>query len=94
MDFSADQRENSGMHRQLCKRGRELFTRASQADELFKAQLLEFFSIAKKDDRKMKQIEILGETHRDADEAFHRHKRFCTACAEAPVSVLRYANAE
>jgi hypothetical protein len=42
----------------------------------------------------MKQIEALGESHRDADEAFHRHKRFCTACAEAPVAVLRYAVAE
>jgi hypothetical protein len=42
----------------------------------------------------MKQIEALGESHRDADEAFHRHKRFCTACAEAPVAVLRYATAK
>jgi hypothetical protein len=42
----------------------------------------------------MKQIEVLGESHRDADEAFHRHKRFCAACAEAPVAVLRYAAAE
>jgi hypothetical protein len=42
----------------------------------------------------MKQIEELGESHRDADEAFHRHKRFCTACAEAHVAVLRYAAAE
>jgi hypothetical protein len=82
------------MHPQLCSRGRELFTRASQADELFKDRLREFFSSIKKDDREMKKIEVLGETHRDADEAFHRHKRFCTACAEAPVAVLRYATAE
>jgi hypothetical protein len=82
------------MHQQLCTRGTELFTRASQADELFKARLLEFFSIAKKDDHEMKEIEVLGERHRDADEAFHRHKKFCTACAEAPVAVLRYATAE
>ena len=82
------------MHQQLCKRGTELFARASQADELFKARLLEFFSSIKKDDREMKQIEVLGETHREADEAFHRHKRFCTACAEARVAVLRYATAE
>ena len=82
------------MHQQLCTRGTELFTRASQADELFKSRLLEFFSIAKKDDREMKQIEVLGESHREADEAFHRHKRFCTACAEARVAVLRYATAE
>lgn len=79
---------------QLCTRGRELFTKASQADELFKARLLEFFSTRKKDDHEMKQIEALGDSHRDADEAFHRHKRFCTACAEAPVAVLRYATAE
>lgn len=82
------------MHQQLCTRGSDLFARASQADELFKARLLEFFSSTKKDDCEMKQIEALGGSHRDADEAFHRHKRFCTACAEAPVAVLRYAAAE
>jgi hypothetical protein len=82
------------MSQELCVRGRELFKKASQADELFKARLLEFFSCAKKDDQEMKRIEALGESHRDADEAFHRHKRFCTACAEAPVAVLRYATAE
>ncbi|MGC2742526.1 MAG: hypothetical protein WA672_05010 [Candidatus Angelobacter sp.] len=82
------------MHQDLCARGRELFQKASQADELFKARLLEFFASTKKDDREMKQIEVLGETHREADESFHRHKRFCTACAEVPVAVLRYATAE
>ena len=82
------------MSQELCARGRELFTRASHADELFKARLLEFFAIAKKDDCEMKEIEVLGERHRGADEAFHRHKKFCTACAEAPVVVLRYATAE
>ena len=82
------------MSQDLCARGRELFKKASQADELFKARLLEFFATAKKDDREMKQIEALGENHREADEAFHRNKRFCTACAEAPVAVLRYAAAE
>lgn len=82
------------MNQQLCTRGRDLFARASHADELFKARLLEFFSSRKKDDSEMKQIEALGERHRDADEAFHRHKRFCTACAEAQVVVLRYATAE
>jgi hypothetical protein len=82
------------MPQELCVRGRELFSKASQADELFKARLLEFFSSAKKDDPEMKWIEALGEKHREADEAFHRHKRFCTICAEAPVAVLRYATAE
>ena len=82
------------MSQDLCARGRELFKKASQADELFKSRLLEFFATAKKDDREMKQIEVLGDAHREADEAFHRHKRFCAACAEAPVVVLRYAAAE
>jgi hypothetical protein len=81
------------MHQQLCTRGKELFTRASQADELFKARLLEFFATAKKDDHEMKEIEVLGDTHRDADEAFHRHKRFCTVCAEMHV-VSRYVAAD
>jgi hypothetical protein len=81
------------MHQQLCTRGKELFTKASQADELFKARLLEFFANAKKDDREMKEIEVLGDIHRDADEAFHRHKRFCTVCAEMHV-VSRYVAAD
>ena len=61
---------------------------------MFKARLLEFFAKAKKDDLEMKKIEALGDSHREADEAFHRHKRFCAACAEAPFAVLRYAAAE
>ena len=81
------------MHQQLCKRGTELSTKASKADELFKARLLEFFSNTKKDDHEMQEIEILGETHRDADEAFHRHKRFCSACAEIHV-ISRYVAAD
>lgn len=81
------------MPQQLCTRGRELFSKASQADELFKARLLAFFSIAKKDEQEMDRIEALGETHREADEAFHRHKRFCAVCAEMHV-VSRYVAAD
>ncbi|MGZ4828966.1 MAG: hypothetical protein ACXVJL_02855 [Candidatus Angelobacter sp.] len=81
------------MPQELCTRGRELFSKASQADELFKARLLEFFSRAKKDDQEMQRIEALGESHREADEAFHRHKRFCTICAEMHV-VSRYVAAD
>ena len=81
------------MSQDLCARGRELFKKASQADELFKARLLEFFSSAKKDDQEMKRIETLGESHREADEAFHRHQKFCMVCAERHV-VSRYVAAE
>ena len=84
----------TAMSQELCARGRELFKKASQADELFKARLLEYFSSAKKDDQEMKRIEMLGESHREADEAFHRHQKFCMVCAAAPVAVLRYAAAE
>ena len=69
------------------------FLHALQADELFKARLLEFFSSTKKDDQEMKRIETLGTSHREADEAFHRHKRFCVVCAEMHV-VSRYVAAE
>jgi hypothetical protein len=82
----------TAMPQELCARGRELFSTASQADDLFKARLLEFFSSAKKDDPEMKRIEALGENHRQADEAFHRHQRFCMACAEMHV-VSRYVAA-
>jgi hypothetical protein len=93
MDFVADTGENHGMSQDLCARGRELFKKALQADELFKARLLELFAAAKKDDREMKEIEVLGETHRDADEAFLRHKRFCRDCAEIHV-ISRYVAAD
>ena len=84
----------AAMPQELCTRGRELFSKASAADDLFKARLLEFFSSVKKDDEEMKQIEALGERHRDADEAFHRHQKFCVICAELHVAVLRYAGAD
>lgn len=60
---------------------------------MFKARLLEFFSSAKKDDQEMTRIETLGESHREADEAFQRHKRFCPICAEMHV-VSRYVAAD
>jgi hypothetical protein len=82
----------TAMPQELCTRGKELFSKASQADELFKTRLLEFFSSAKKDDPEMKRIEALGENHREADEAFHRHQRFCTICVEMHV-VSRYVAA-
>ena len=81
------------MSQDLCARGRELFKKASQADELLKARLLDFFSRNKKDDQEMKRIETLGTSHREADEAFHRHKRFCAVCAEMHM-VSRYVAAE
>jgi hypothetical protein len=82
------------MSQELCPRGRDLFSKASLADDVFKTRLLEFFSSMKKDDQEMKQIEALGERHREADEAFHRHKRFCAVCAETAAVVLRYAAAD
>jgi hypothetical protein len=84
----------SAMPPHLCSRGEELFLKASQADDVFKAQLLEFFSMTKRDDKEMKRIEVLGERHREADEAFHRHQRFCASCAEMHVAVLRYATGD
>ena len=81
------------MPHDLCLRGKELYSKASLADDAFKARLLQFFASAKKDDQEMKQIEILGASHREADEAFHRHKRFCPVCAEMHV-VSRYVAAD
>ncbi|HEY2394296.1 MAG TPA: hypothetical protein VGK22_24210 [Candidatus Angelobacter sp.] len=81
------------MPQELCLRGRELYSKASLADDVFKTRLLQFFASTKKDDQEMKQIEILGASHREADEAFHRHKRFCQICAEMHV-VSRYVAAD
>lgn len=82
------------MPNDLCARGSELFKTASEADDLFKHTLLDFFSSAKKDESEMQQIEILGARHREADEAFHRHKRFCATCAGTSATVLRYVAAD
>jgi len=67
--------------------------KAVQADDVFKKRLLELFSRAKRDDLEMNQIEVLGERHREADEAFHRHKNFCAICIETHV-VSRYVAAD
>jgi len=82
------------MSPKLCSRGAELFAIATQADEAFKTRLVQFFSKSNRDDQEMMQIEILGAQHREADEAFQRHKRFCDICAESTLTVLRYAAAE
>jgi hypothetical protein len=78
----------------LCLRGAELFAIATQADEAFKTKLVEFFSSRYRDDQEMMQIEVLGAQHREADEAFQRHKRFCEICASTSLTPLRYATAE
>ena len=78
----------------LCPRGTELFAVASQADEAFKSKLVQFFSNIDKDDQQMQHIEVLGAQHREADEAFQRHKRFCETCANTTLTLLRYAAAE
>lgn len=78
----------------LCSRGAELFAAATHADQEFKSRLTRFFSTQKRDDNEMKEIESLGARHRDLDEAFHRHKRFCETCARTAVTLLRYAQAE
>lgn len=82
------------MPKELCPRGTELFQAASVADEVFKSSLTQFFSIARKGEHEMQKIEILGARHREANEVFHRHKRFCATCASAPLTVLHYAVVE
>ena len=82
------------MSPKLCSRGSELFAVASQADEAFKTKLIEFFSATSKDDEEMMQIEVLGAQHREADEIFQRHKRFCETCAGTPMEVSRHVVVE
>ncbi|HZD94509.1 MAG TPA: hypothetical protein VE133_09655 [Candidatus Sulfotelmatobacter sp.] len=82
------------MSQGLCSRGAELFKTAAAADEIFKSSLIRFFSNSRKDEREMQQLEALGEGHREADEAFYRHQKFCEICAGIPTTVLRYATAE
>jgi hypothetical protein len=94
MDFALVERKNSCMPQGLCPRGTELFTAASQADEEFKSKLVRFFSNAHRDNREMHLIEALGARHRELDELFQRHRRFCDACARFSAGVLRYAEAD
>jgi hypothetical protein len=94
MDFAGHRHKNSSMFHPLCARGAELFAAATHADAEFKSRLARFFSNQKRDDQEMKEIEGLGARHRDLDEAFHRHKRFCDTCSRTAVTVLRYAQAE
>ncbi|HKD78204.1 MAG TPA: hypothetical protein VKH81_00820 [Candidatus Angelobacter sp.] len=82
------------MSPKLCPRGAELFAVASHADDAFKTKLVQFFSNAYRDDQEMVQIEVLGAQHREADELFQRHKRFCEVCANTSLTLLRYAAAE
>lgn len=82
------------MFHPLCSRGAELFAAATRADAEFKSRLARFFSSPKKNDQEMKEIEGLGARHRELDEAFHRHKRFCETCSRTAVTVLRFAQAE
>lgn len=77
------------MIQDLCPRGAELVEAASRADRTFKASIIQFFSNAKKDEEEMRQLESLGELQRDADEAFHRHQRLCTACAHMHEAAVR-----
>jgi hypothetical protein len=94
MDFAAIRHKNPSMFHPLCSRGAELFAAATHADEEFKSRLTLFFSLHQRDDQEMKEIESLGARHRDLDEAFHRHKRFCDTCARTGVTLLHYAQAE
>jgi hypothetical protein len=82
------------MFQPLCSRGAELFAAAIHADSEFKSRLTRFFSSQKKDDSEMQEIEKLGARHRDLDEVFQRHQRFCDTCSRTAVTVLHYAPAE
>lgn len=99
MDFSREETNNQpsvkglAMSPKLCPRGAELFAVASHADDAFKTKLVQFFSNTYRDDQEMELIEGLGAQHREADEAFQRHKRFCAVCAETHV-VSRYVAAD
>ncbi len=78
----------------LCPRGAKLSETASVADQIFKSSLVRVLSNSKKNENELQQLEVLGAEQRHADEAFHRHKRFCTVCSEtrqavAPYTVLR-----
>ena len=82
------------MSPKLCPRGSELFAVASRADDAFKNRLVEFFSTTYRDDQEMEKIEVLGAQHREADEIFQRHKRFCETCGNTTLTLLRYAAAD
>ncbi len=74
----------------LCPRGVKLSEAAYQADHVFKSSLVQVFSKLKKKEQELHELEALGVRQRDADEAFHRHKRFCAVCSEVPQTAARH----
>ena len=67
----------------LCQRGSQLQEQAADADRLFKSQLLDYFSRAKKEANQTRQIEIMCAKQRQADEIFRRHQELCAVCSAA-----------
>ena len=74
----------------LCPRGVKLSETASLADHVFKSSLVHVFSNLKKDEKELQQLEVLGAQQRDADEAFHRHKKLCTICSGVVETTARH----
>ncbi len=74
----------------LCPRGAKLSEAASLADHVFKSRLVDVFSNSKKDEKELQQLEVLGARQREADEAFHRHQRFCVSCSGAAQFTARH----
>ena len=74
----------------LCPRGVKLSEAASLADHVFKSNLIQVFSKLKKKEQELQELEALGARQRDADEAFHRHKRFCAVCSEVHQAAARH----
>jgi len=74
------------MPQEPCAQGAELLAAALQADAEFKSGLVRFFSNAHRDEQEMLLIEALGARHREFDEAFQKHRRFCDACSRVPAA--------
>jgi len=74
----------------LCPRGAKLSEAASLADHVFKSSLIQVFSKLKKKEQELQELEVLGSRQRDADEAFHRHQRFCAVCAKVHQITARH----
>lgn len=67
----------------MCELGQQLQENASSADRRFKSMLVDFFSRSPKNEADRVELERLGVTQREADEALNRHSRLCPACADA-----------
>lgn len=69
--------------KQLCIRGAQIRKRVAEADQIFKSTLLRYFSESERNESQRLHLETLAAEKGEAEDAFRRHQKLCSMCAEA-----------